>query len=97
MVLKHQKKCKMIKELKFFFYILVITLFLLFTLKYYFSDINKKNSYRSINNLDIKILNYLTNLPILKSDTLNIIETIEITNDVNKTKYRFWNLLKNND
>tara|TARA_B100000780_G_C20743870_1_gene295509 strand:+ start:117 stop:380 length:264 start_codon:yes stop_codon:yes gene_type:complete len=87
----------MIKELKFFFYILVITLFLLFTLKYYFSDINKKNSYRSINNLDIKILNYLTNLPILKSDTLNIIETIEITNDVNKTKYRFWNLLKNND
>ena len=97
MVLKHQKKCKMIKELKFFFYILVITLFLLFTLKYYFSDNNKKNSYRSINNLDIKILNYLTNLPILKSDTLNIIETIEITNDVNKTKYRFWNLLKNND
>ena len=55
----------MIKEIKYLIYIFIICLFLFFTGKYYFSDINKKNSYRSLNNLDEKINIYAENIPIM--------------------------------
>ena len=45
----------MIKELKIVFFILVIIFFLIFTLRFYFSDENKKNTFRSINNINNKI------------------------------------------
>jgi hypothetical protein len=83
----------MFKELKFFFYIVIIFIFVFFTTKYYFSDQNKKKSYRSINNLDNKISEYSKNLPLLKSDTNNIVEYVETAGTDNKKKYNFWKLL----
>ena len=52
----------MIRELKYFFFILVIFIFLFLTLKYYFSDINERNSYRSLKKVDSKIELYSKNL-----------------------------------
>tara|TARA_X000000368_G_C22876566_1_gene643336 strand:+ start:401 stop:664 length:264 start_codon:yes stop_codon:yes gene_type:complete len=87
----------MLKEIKYLIFILIIFLFIFFTVKYYFSDINKKKSYRSLNNIDEKINIYAEKLPILKNDTKNIIEYIEQTNDNNKKKFNFWKLLESND
>jgi hypothetical protein len=42
--------------------------------KYYFSDENKKNSYRSLKSINEKILIYSNNLPELEDDTDNIVE-----------------------
>ena len=86
----------MIKEIKYLVFIILISLFLFFTIRYYFSDENKKKSYRSLNNIDTKINNYVKNLPILKSDTQNIIEYVEEAKS-NKKKYNFWKLLENNE
>ena len=87
----------MIKELKYVLYSIVLFLFLFFTVKYYFSDENKKKSYRSFQILDDKIENYISNLPLLKSDTNNIIEYVENNVYQNKKTYHFWNLLTNNE
>jgi len=85
----------MFKEIKYLIFIIIISLFLFFTGKYYFSDFNKKNSYRSLNNIDDKINLYTQNLPILEDDTKNIVEYIEQTNDKKKKKFNFWKLLEN--
>ena len=74
----------MLKELKYFFSILIIFIFIFFIGRYYFSDQNKKNIYRSINKMDKNIEKLSENLHILKSDTKNIIEYVE--NDKNKKK-----------
>jgi len=84
----------MLKELKYFFSILIIFIFIFFIGRYYFSDQNKKNIYRSINKMDKNIEKLSENLHILKNDTKNIIEYVE--NDKNKKKkYYFWELLNN--
>ena len=87
----------MIKEIKYLIYIFIICLFLFFTGKYYFSDINKKNSYRSLNNLDEKINIYAENIPLLEDNTKNIIEYVEQSNSKKKKKFNFWKLLENNE
>ena len=71
--------------------------FLAFTVKYYFSDKNKKLSYRSIDLFDEKITNYSNNLVNLKSDTNNIIEYSENNLNKNKKKYKFWELFFDNE
>ena len=87
----------MLKELKYFFSILIIFIFIFFIGRYYFSDQNKKNIYRSINKMDQNIEKLSENLHILKSDTDNIIEYIENDKTKEKKKYYFWELLLNND
>jgi uncharacterized membrane protein YvbJ len=87
----------MLKELKYFFFILIIFIFIFFIGRYYFSDQNKKNIYRSINKIDQNIEKLSENLHILKSDTDNIIEYIENDKTREKKKYYFWELLLNND
>jgi len=87
----------MLKELKYLLYILVITLFFFLPLKYYFSDDNKKNSYRSYKQVDEKIINYSQNIILLKSDTVDIVEYVEKTIDKNKKNYNFWKLINNNE
>ena len=87
----------MLKELKYFLYLLVITLFFFLSLKYYFSDDNKKNSYRSYKQVDEKIINYSQNIISLKSDTIDIVEYVEKTIDKNKKNYNFWKLIDNNE
>ena len=87
----------MLKELKYFSYIFIIFFFLFFTGRHYFSDTNKKISYRSINEISKKIDNISANLQTLKNDTENIIEYVENNNNKKKKKYYFWKLLTNND
>ena len=87
----------MIKEVKYLIFILVILLFVFLSGKYYFSDTNKKNSYRSLNNINKEINIYSSNLPILKNDTDNIIEYIKNTKTKKKKKFYFWELINKND
>ena len=85
----------MLKEIKNLILLLIITFFLFFTGRYYFSDTNKKNSYRSLNNIDLKINTYTKKLPVLDDDTKNIIEYTEENNNKKKKKFNFWKLLEN--
>ena len=87
----------MFKEIKYLIFILIICLFIFFISKYYFSDTNKKNSYRSLNNINEKINTYAEKLPILEDDTKNIIEYIEQSNNKKKKKFNFWKLLESNE
>jgi len=87
----------MLKELKYFLYLFVIILFVFISFKYYFSDNNKKNSYRSFKQLDEKIINYSQNIILLKNDTIDIVEYVEKTIDKNKKNYNFWKLINNNE
>jgi len=87
----------MIKEIKYFFFILSIFLFIFFSVKYYISDEHIKKSYRSKQNIDIKIKNYENKLILLESNTENIIEYPENNINKKKKKYFFWNLINQND
>ena len=87
----------MLKEVKYLIFLLVITLFIFFTAKYYFSDSHKKKSFRSLASIDKKIENYSQNLPILEDDTKNIIEYVKNTQTKKKKKYYFWELLNKDD
>ena len=83
----------MIKELKYFFYTISIAVFIIFIVNYYFSDENKKNSYRSIKLFEKRIIEYSSKLQTLESDTDTIIDYIENTKNKDKKKYKFWELL----
>ena len=85
----------MLKEIKYLIFIVIISLFLFFSGKYYFSDENIKNSYRSYKNIDEKVKIYSKNLPLLKNDTENIIEYVKQTDKKKKKKFNFWKLLEN--
>ncbi len=87
----------MIKELKYFLYVITIIGFIFFILNYYFSYENKKNSYRSTKVFDEKIVKYIKTLQILESDTENIVEYVENTFNKDKKKYKFWELIIDND
>ena len=87
----------MIKEIKYLIFIFIIFLFLFFIGRYYFSDVNKKNSYRSLNNIDEKINIYSKKLTVLEDDTKNIIEYIEQSDGKKKKKFNFWKLLESNE
>ena len=85
----------MLKEIKYLIFIIVILLFIFFTGRYYFSDENIKKSHRSYKNNNEKIMIYSKNLPILESDTQDIIEYAKQTNKKKKKKFNFWKLLEN--
>ena len=87
----------MFKEIKYLIFISIICLFIFLIFRYYFSDTNKKNSYRSLNNISEKIDIYAEKLPVLEDDTKNIIEYVEQSNNKKKKKFNFWKLLENNE
>ena len=87
----------MFKEIKYSIFIFIICLFILLITRYYFSDTNKKISYRSLNKIDKKIKIYADKLPILEDDTKNIIEYVEQSNNKKKKKFNFWKLLETNE
>jgi len=87
----------MFKEIKYLIFVFIIGIFLFITGKYYFSDSNKKNSYRSISSIDEKLNNYADKLPILENDTKNIVEYVEKSNEKKKKKFNFWKLLDSNE
>jgi len=86
----------MLKEIKYLIFIIIIFVFIFFTGKYYFSDMNKKNSYRSLNDIEKRINLTAQNIPILSNDTQNIIEYNKNL-EINKKKYRFWELIIKNE
>ena len=87
----------MLKEIRYFIFLLVIAFFIFFTGKYYISDFNKKKSYRSILDIDKKIEIYSEKLPVLENDTKDIIQYVEKSNDNKKKKFNFWKLLETNE
>ena len=87
----------MLRELKYLSFLFVIFLFSFLTSKYYFSNDNKKKSYRSHKQIDERIENYSQNLILLKSDTVDIVEYVEKTINKNKKNYNFWKLINNNE
>jgi len=87
----------MLKEIKYLIFIVIIILFIFLISRYYFSDDNKKNSYRSLNNIEKKIDIFAEKLPVLENDTKNIIEYVENSNSNKKKKFNFWKLLESNE
>ena len=83
------------KFLSIFFLILVI-IFFGSTYKYYSSNKNIKDKVLNRNNIDQILNNKISNLPILKNDTDNVIEFNDgFSNEIKNDKPRsFWNLLK---
>ena len=87
----------MFKEIKYLIFVSIILLFLFLTGRYYFSDINKKNSFRSLTTIDEKINIYVKNLPLLENDTKNVIDYDEDSNNKKKKKFNFWKLIESNE
>ena len=85
----------MLKEIKYLLFIIVIFISLFFTGKYYFSDDNIKNSYRSLNNINERLKKYSKKLPILENNTKNVIEYVNQSNQSKKKRFNFWKLLEN--
>ena len=76
--------------------IILVTIYLGSTYKYYSSNKNIKNKEFNRNNIDQILNDKISSLPILKNDTDNVIEfndgfSYEIKNDKPRS---FWNLLK---
>ncbi len=78
------------------FLIIVVIIFFFNTHRYYSSDKNIKKINQNRSNIDIIFKSKISNIPILKNDTDNIIEFnssfSEETQD--KKKRNFWDLLK---
>ena len=78
------------------FYILLVLIFFFTTYKHYSS--NKNIEVKSFNRININeiIDTKISNLPILKNDTNNVIEFNDgFSNEIKNNKSRsFWNLLK---
>ena len=87
----------MLKELKYLLFLLAITVFFILSLRYYFSDDNKKNSYRSLKLNDKRIITFSQNLVVLSNDTNDVVKYIEKTIDENKKNYNFWELINNDE
>ena len=83
------------KIISIFFLILVI-IFFGSIFKYYSSNKNIKNKEFNRNNIDQILNDKISNLPILKNDTDNVIEFNDgFSNEIKNDKPRsFWNLLK---
>ena len=86
----------MIKEMKNLFYVLSIFIVIFFISRFYFSDKNKKNYFKSLNQIDKKIEMNKEKILTLNSDTEDIIEYIDNNLNEKKKKYKFWELLQFN-
>ena len=84
----------MVKEIKYLIYLLVIISFVLFNVKYYFSDEHKKKSYRSLSNINKKIEIYSKKIPTLNDDTKDIIEYVKNTKTKKKEKILFLGIIR---
>ena len=85
----------MIREIKYLFYLIVLTLFVYLVLNYYFSDYNEKKSYRNISNFLDNLNSKNINVPLIKSDTKNIIEYNDKSDEsINTNQRKFWELVE---
>ena len=85
----------MLKEIKNFIYVFSIILFFFLTIKFYFSEINIKNTYRNMNYKDENININDLDLKVLKNNTVDIIEYVDNQLD-DEEEYKFWELLQIN-
>ena len=85
----------MIKEIKYLFYLAVLAIFIFLVINYYFSDYYEKKSNRKISNFLDNFNSKNIDLPLIKSDTKNIIE-YKINSDqiINTKQRKFWDLIK---
>ena len=85
----------MIKEIKYLFYLVVLSIFIFVVINYYFSDYYEKKSNRKISNFLDNFNSKNIDLPLIKSDTKNIIE-YKINSDqiINTKQRKFWDLIK---
>tara|TARA_B100000678_G_scaffold89577_1_gene74459 strand:- start:2594 stop:2851 length:258 start_codon:yes stop_codon:yes gene_type:complete len=85
----------MIKEIKYLFYLVVLSIFIFLVINYYFSDYYEKKSNRKISNFLDNFNSKNIDLPLIKSDTKNIIE-YKINSDqiINEKQRKFWDLIK---
>ncbi len=85
----------MIKEIKYLFYLVVLAIFIFLVINYYFSDYYEKKSNRKISNFLDNFNSKNIDLPLIKSDTKNIIE-YKINSDqmINTKQRKFWDLIK---
>ena len=87
----------MLKEIKYFLFLLIIILFTFFSIKYYISDKNKKKTFKNILSIDKKISSSEENIPLISSDTDDIVKYLSNEDNSNKKIYSFWDLLKNDN
>ena len=85
----------MVKEIRYLFYLVVLSIFIFLVVNYYFSDYYEKKSNRKISNFLDNFNSKNIDLPLIKSDTKNIIE-YKINSDqmINTKQRKFWDLIK---
>ena len=88
----------MLKEVKYVVYLFTIFFFIFFVIKFYLSENNIKLSNKVMLQHQNELDNKFSDLPIIESDTNNIIEyTNEIEKFKNKKQRKFWDLFKTNE
>ena len=88
----------MLKEVKYVVYLLTIFFSIFFIINYYISENNVKLSNKVILQHQKELDKKFNNLPIIKSDTNDIIEyTNEIEKFKNKKQRIWWILIKPNE
>ena len=87
----------MLKEVKYVVYLFTIFFFIFFNINYYLSENNIKRSNSVILQHQKELDNKFSDLPIIKSDTSDIIEhTNEVEIFLSKKPRFFMNLIKDN-
>ena len=87
----------MLKEVRNVVYLLTIFFAIFFVTKFYLSENNIKRSNRVILQHQKELANKFSDLPIIKSDTSDIIEhTDEVEKFLSKKPRYFWILIKDN-
>ena len=71
-------------------------MFFFLIINFYFSEKNKKNVFRSFNQIDNELKNKENKLIVLESNTEDIVEYSNSTSNENKKEYKFWELVKEN-
>ena len=85
----------MIKEIKYLFYLVTLSVFLYLVTNYYFSDYYKKKSYRKISNFLDSFNSIRVDVPLIKNDTKSIIEyKTNLDEMINIKQRKFWELIE---
>ena len=88
----------MLKEVKYVVHLLTIFFSVFFVTKFYLSESNIKRNHRIIHQYQNELDKRFNNLPVIKSDTNDIIEyTKEIDEFKNKKQRKFWKLFEINE
>ena len=87
----------MYKKIKSIFYFIILIIFSSYVSFQYFSTENRNKVFKNRYDINNNIENEISNIPILKNDSSNIIEYNSLNPKNEKIKKRyFWNLLNKN-